>query len=52
MACVHLHHRISVTVAYRLMIATAFVMLMPYTVPAADELPKEAVLPMGAAYGR
>ena len=49
MACVHLHHRRSVTIAYRLMIATAFVMLMPYTVPASDELPKEAVLPMGLA---
>jgi uncharacterized protein GlcG (DUF336 family) len=31
------------------MIAAALVMLMPYTVPAADELPKEAVLPMGMA---
>lgn len=49
MACVRLHHRFSVTVAYRLLIATAFVMLIPYTVPAADELPKEAVLPMGMA---
>jgi len=49
MACVHLHHRCSVTGAYRLMIATAFMMLMPYTVLAADELPKEAVLPMGMA---
>lgn len=49
MACVHLHHRRSVTAAYRLMIATVFVMLMPYTVPAADELLKEAVLPMGMA---
>jgi uncharacterized protein GlcG (DUF336 family) len=35
--------------AYWLMIATAFVMLMPYTVQAADELPKEAFLPMGLA---
>ena len=49
MACVHLHQRHSVLMAYRLMIAMAFVMLMPYTVPAADELPKEAVLPMGLA---
>jgi len=49
MACVRLHHRFSVTMAYRFMIATAFVMLMPYTVPAADELPKEAVLPMSMA---
>jgi len=35
--------------AYRLIIATAFVMLMSYTVPAADEMPKEAVLSMGLA---
>jgi len=41
--------RCAVAMAYRLMIATAFVLLMPYTVPAADELPKEAVLPMGLA---
>lgn len=49
MTCVQLHHKLSVKVAYRLMIAGALVMLMPYTVPAADELPKEAVLPMGMA---
>jgi uncharacterized protein GlcG (DUF336 family) len=49
MACAYLHHRHSATVAYRLMIAAAFVVLMPYTVPASDELPKEAVLPMGMA---
>jgi uncharacterized protein GlcG (DUF336 family) len=41
--------RRSVTMASQLMIATAFVMLMPYTVPASDELPKEAVLPIGMA---
>jgi uncharacterized protein GlcG (DUF336 family) len=49
MACVQLHHRISITVAYRFMIAAALIALMPYTVPAADELPKEAVLPMSMA---
>ena len=49
MACVHLHHRFSATVAYRLMIATAFVLLMPCVAPASDELPKESVLPMGMA---
>ena len=49
MACLHPHQRFSVTVAYRLMIATAFVLLMPYSAPAADELPKEAVLPMSMA---
>ena len=49
MACVRLHHRFSVPMAYRFMIATAFVVLMPYTVQAADELPKEAVLPMNMA---
>jgi len=49
MACVHLHHWRSVTMVYWLMIATAFVTLMPHTVPASDELPKEAVLPMDMA---
>jgi len=49
MAYVHLHQRRSVTMAYRLMIATAFVMLMPYTVLASDELPKESVLPLSLA---
>jgi uncharacterized protein GlcG (DUF336 family) len=47
MTWVHFHHERFVTMASRLIIATAFVMLMPYTVPAADELPKEVVLPMG-----
>ena len=41
--------RRAVAMAYRFMIATAFVLLMPFTVQAADELPKEAVLPMGLA---
>jgi uncharacterized protein GlcG (DUF336 family) len=41
--------RRAVTMVYWLMIATAFVMLMPYTVQSADELPKEAFLPMGLA---
>ena len=49
MACVHLQCRRAAPKAYRLMIAIAFVMLMPYPVPAAEELPKEAVLPMGLA---
>jgi len=49
MACVHLHHKRFETTAYRLMIAMAFVMLMPYSVLASDELPKETVLPMGLA---
>lgn len=49
MAHVHLHRGLSVTVAYQLIIATTFVMLMPHTVPAADELPKEGVLPMSMA---
>jgi uncharacterized protein GlcG (DUF336 family) len=48
MACVHLIRR-GVPMACRLIIATAFVMLMPHTVPAAEELPKEAVLPIGLA---
>ena len=49
MAYVHSHHKRFVTMAYRLIIATAFVMLIPFTVPAADDLPKEAVLPVGLA---
>jgi uncharacterized protein GlcG (DUF336 family) len=48
MACVHLHH-MRVFIASRVMIAMAFVMLTPYVVPAADELPKEAVLSAGLA---
>ena len=49
MAYVHPHSRGAVAMASRLMIATAFVMLMPYTVPASDELPKESVLPLTLA---
>ena len=49
MPCIHLHHRPSVVGGYRLMIATALVVLLPYTLPAADELPKESVLPIGMA---
>lgn len=50
MACVHLRDiRRAVPMTCRLMIATACVMLIPSTVPAADELPKEAVLPLGLA---
>lgn len=49
MACFHLHHRRSAQMAYRLMIATAFMILMPYTIQASDELPREAVLPIGKA---
>jgi uncharacterized protein GlcG (DUF336 family) len=50
MACVHLQYmRRAVPMACRLMIATACVILMPHTVVAAEELPKEAVLPIGLA---
>jgi len=49
MACVHLHHRHAMPMVYRLMIVTVLVMLMPYTVPASDELPKESVLPLSLA---
>jgi uncharacterized protein GlcG (DUF336 family) len=50
MACVHLQYmRRVVPMACRLMIATACVILMPHTVVAAEELPKEAVLPIGLA---
>lgn len=49
MACVPLHHRRTVPIACRLIITTALVMLIPYTVPASDELPKESVLPLSLA---
>jgi uncharacterized protein GlcG (DUF336 family) len=49
MAQVQLHYRGTVSMTYRIMIATAFVLLMPWTAPASDELPKEAVLPVGLA---
>ncbi len=49
MAYFHPHYRGAASMAYGLMIATAFVMLMPYTVPASDELPKESVLPLSLA---
>src|SRR6476660_1604604 len=49
MAYIHLDRPRSVTIANGLMIAMAFVTLMPYTVAGADEWPKEAVLPMGLA---
>jgi uncharacterized protein GlcG (DUF336 family) len=49
MACVHVPRKRPVTATNRLMIAIPFVMLMSYTVLAADELPKEAVLPMSLA---
>ena len=49
MACVHLRHSRAVPIAYRLMIATAFVMLMSYPVLASDDLPKESVLPLSLA---
>jgi len=49
MACVHLRHSRAVPIAYRLMIATAFVMLMSCPVLASDDLPKESVLPLSLA---
>jgi uncharacterized protein GlcG (DUF336 family) len=49
MACVHLQQRRAMPMAYRLMIVTVLVMLMPYTVLASDELPKESVLPLSLA---
>jgi uncharacterized protein GlcG (DUF336 family) len=49
MAYVHPLRQRSVPMAYRLMIATALVMLMPYTVRASDDLPKESVLPLSLA---
>ena len=49
MAHVHLHHRRAGPMVYRLMIGTAFVMLMSYPVKASDDLPKESVLPLSLA---
>jgi uncharacterized protein GlcG (DUF336 family) len=49
MAGFHLRERRSVKKVYRLTIATAFMLLMPYTMQASDELPREAVLPIGKA---
>jgi len=49
MACVHLHQRRSGPMTYMFMIAMAFAMLMPYMVPASDELPKELMLPLSLA---
>ena len=49
MACFHLHEGRAVPIAYQLMVAMAFVMLTSSAAPASDELPKEAVLPVGKA---
>ena len=49
MRYVHLHRRHSTPMAYRLMIATAIMIMTPFTIQAFDELPREAVLPMGQA---
>jgi uncharacterized protein GlcG (DUF336 family) len=49
MAGFHLYQNRSVPKAYRLMIATAFMLLMPHTMQASDELPREGVLPVGKA---
>lgn len=48
MAYAHLQHRFSVTVACRFMIVASLA-LLPSMAPAADELPKESVLPVGMA---
>lgn len=45
----HLQKRHAASNTYRLMIATAFMLLIPYTIHASDELPREAVLPIGKA---
>jgi len=49
MADFHLQERRSAPKIYQLMIATVAVLLMPYTIQAVDELPREAVLPVGHA---
>lgn len=48
MVYAHAQHRLSVTVVCRFMIA-ALLALLPAVAPAADELPKESVLPAGMA---
>ena len=49
MACVHLHQRLTMPMTYQVMIGVAFVILIPYTAPAYDDLPKELVLPLSLA---
>ena len=49
MACVHLHQRRTMPMTYQVMIGVAFVILIPYTAPAYDDLPKELVLPLSLA---
>ena len=49
MACVYLPRRRVLPMANRLMILTVFVLWMPQTSWSSDELPKEAILPIGSA---
>ena len=49
MACFHLHQKCSVPMASLPVVVMAFVMLMACGAPAFDELPREAVLPIGKA---
>jgi len=49
MVQVHLPRRNTVFLAYWTMVATALVLLIPWTARASDELLKEAVLPVGLA---
>lgn len=49
MACVHLPKRRALPVTFLLIILTMFVLVMSQTARSADELPKEAVLPIGLA---
>lgn len=49
MACVQLHHIRIVPMAFRLLFVATFMLLTPYVAQAAEELPKEAVLPVGLA---
>jgi uncharacterized protein GlcG (DUF336 family) len=49
MADFHLRQMRSVPKIYRLMIATTFLLSMPCTMQASDELPREMVLPIGKA---
>ncbi len=49
MACVHLPQRRAFPMAYRLMIPTVLLLLMPETTRSSDELPKETGLSIGLA---
>ena len=49
MACIHLPQRRALSLIYLLMTLTMFILVMPQTARSSDEMPKEAVLPIGLA---